>query len=193
MARPRKFDPHKALEQAMLVFWQRGYSATSLEDLTQAMGLNRPSLYNAFGNKHNLFNEAFDHYVKTVLEGAIRQLHAPGPARKNIESALRTLVGNHLRDSDRKGCFVLNSALELSAHDPATVLRVTATFARMEEAFYGAILRGQENREIDPARDPRVMARALIGGMQSLNVMAKVGMDQQYLEDVMAGMLLVLG
>ena len=177
----------------MFVFWQRGYAATTLDDLTQAMGLNRPSLYNAFGNKQDLFYASFDLYVTTVLEVAMRQLHAPGSAKANIKAALQTMIGNHIADDDRKGCFLLNSALELASHDPETVKRVTNTFTRIEEALYGAVLRAQSMSEVDPARDPRVIARSLIGGMQSLNVMAKVGMDKAFLEDVMAGMLLMLG
>jgi TetR/AcrR family transcriptional regulator, transcriptional repressor for nem operon len=192
MPRPIGFVPQEVLEKAMVVFWRHGYEATTLDELTRAMGVNRPSLYNTFGNKQDLFHASFEHYVNSVLEPAIRQLHAPGSASQNIKAAFNAMIGDHVADTDRRGCFLLNAGLEMPNHAPQTVKRISETFLRIEEALYGAIIRAQETNEVSLQRDPRVLARALIGAMQSLNVMTRAGMDLAFVEDVKAGMFYML-
>ena len=84
MARTKTFDPSVALEQAMAVFWLKGYEATSMQDLVEAMGINRASLYATFGDKRQLFLAAIAHYDATVVRPAMAPLEAPGAAKAEI-------------------------------------------------------------------------------------------------------------
>lgn len=85
MARPKEFDPNEALERAMLLFWEKGFQATSMRDLVQAMGINRGSLYDTFGSKEELYQAAIDRYCDEQTAGMIDMLSAPGEPKDVLE------------------------------------------------------------------------------------------------------------
>lgn len=118
MPRPRSFDRDDALEAALGLFWAKGYEATSLADLTRAMGLSKSSLYDTFGDKHTLFLAAFDRYADTRLGPALAMLEDTSrPARIRLEAFLRRFITIKVRDGDRRGCMIGNTAVELAPHD----------------------------------------------------------------------------
>ena len=126
MARPREFNPDDAVEQAMQAVWSKGYEATSLSDLTRAMGISRSSFYETFGSKHGLFLEAIERYRDTTVERAVAELEGDGPARAAIAGVFGRVVDNAVGRGDRRGCFVCNCATEVSPHDPEAAARVAA-------------------------------------------------------------------
>src|SRR6478752_7045260 len=107
--RPREFDPDEALERALELFWRQGYEGTSLGELTAAMGINRPSLYAAFGNKESLFRKALDRYTDEHMAFIRTALEEP-TARGAIEALLRGYVASVTNPRTPPGCLTVNGA-----------------------------------------------------------------------------------
>ncbi len=191
MARPKEFDPELAVEQAMHVFWRQGYEATSVSDLTDALGIGRASLYGTFGSKDAVFERALERY--RTLEGArtLSCLTADGTARDKVRSLFERLASRALADPDNKGCLVLNAAME-RPHDPATGRQVRAALGAIELALAGVLAEGQERGELDPGKDPRELARFLTTSLQGVRLMAKATRDPRALQDTIAVVLRAL-
>src|ERR1700739_3614111 len=110
MARPRTFDPDEALDAARDVFWKKGFQATSLDEITAASGLAKPSLYAAFGDKNALFLKVLDRYHERLLGCAERALAQPGSARDAIRQWLTGFVSSCSGEKGRRGCLSINAA-----------------------------------------------------------------------------------
>ncbi len=185
MARPREFDRNEALDQAMQLFWSRGYEATSMADLTRAMGLSKSSLYDSFGNKHELFLATIDHYNETVASRRLAALiKESGGGRAGIAAVFDAFVENMSADGEARGCFVCNAAIEVAAHDRAASARVCAGMSRLEEAFREAVVQAQAAGEIGHTNDARSLARYLNAALNGILVMGKAGRDRAALADV---------
>ena len=184
MGRPREFDESQALEKAMQVFWSKGYEATSLGDLTEAMGLSKSSLYDTFGCKHELFLSALEHYDETVGGRVAAELARPGSARAAIRAAFESAVDRAVSGVERRGCLIVNCAAEFGASDPAVAARVRAGMARIENAFHDVVTRGQAAGEIPPGKDPRALARYLTSSINGLRITAKAQADPMALQDI---------
>src|ERR1700742_2407337 len=117
MPRPRKFDEATALDAAIECFWRRGYEATSLRDLTASMGLTAPSLYNAFGGKQELFSRALERYLDRTTRDRLRRLEQSLAPKAALRRFFDEIIERSIRDRQRKGCFLINSALEIAPHD----------------------------------------------------------------------------
>jgi TetR/AcrR family transcriptional repressor of nem operon len=145
MARPREFDESRALEAATLCFWQHGYEATSLRDLTAAMGLTSPSLYNSFGDKQQLFERALEHYLDRTTRDRLRRLEEMLAPRQALEQFFAEIIGHSVKDRQRKGCFLVNSALEIAPHDARCRAMIAAQFAGIEGFFRRCIATGPDD------------------------------------------------
>src|SRR5271166_6412841 len=117
MARPREFDEATALEAAIECFWQRGYEATSVRDLAEKMGLSTPSLYNAYGDKHALFVQALERYLDNSARALIKRLEESLPPKEAVRRFIEEIIERSVNDRERRGCFLINSALEVAPHD----------------------------------------------------------------------------
>lgn len=184
MARPREFETADALEQAMRAFWAKGYQATSLRDLTGAMGLSKSSLYETFGSKHALFVAAIDHYIDTMIRRAEAGLDGAASAPAAIAELFGDVIDSAVARNDRRGCFVCNSAVEVSPHDSEAAARVRVGLDRLERAFQRAVVRGQKAGDIGAEHDPGALARYLTSSLNGLHVVAKANPDRAALEDV---------
>ena len=102
LARPRAFDDDKVLDAAINCFWQRGFGATSVRDLTAEMGINGPSLYNAFGDKHAVFARALERYAERSMRSTIRRLESGLVPRNAVAGFLRLLIEKSVTDPERK-------------------------------------------------------------------------------------------
>ncbi|MEV4106567.1 TetR/AcrR family transcriptional regulator [Nonomuraea sp. NPDC049695] len=111
MARQRAFDREVALEQALLTFWRHGYEATSVAELTAAMGIRPPSLYAAFGDKQRLFEEAVRRYQETYGAFTPRALAEEPTGRAAVERVLRETAAEHTDDSHPAGCMIITAAV----------------------------------------------------------------------------------
>ena len=117
MARPREFDEGTALDAAIGCFWQRGFEATSMRDLAASMGLSAPSLYNTFGDKRALFTRALEHYLDHTTRMRLRRLEKTLAPKQAIHRFFDEIIERSVDDRERKGCFLVNSALEIAPHD----------------------------------------------------------------------------
>jgi TetR/AcrR family transcriptional repressor of nem operon len=173
MARPQEFNTQEALHKAMVMFWRKGYEATSMTDLLGATGLSKSSLYATFGGKHELFISAFDVYRQERARDMYRALEN-GPARQAIETFFRLLFTD-IGNPESRGCMSINQAVEMAAHDPEVRLRVMEDFRLIEEALVSAIERGQEDCSLASRRSARELARLLVLAFPGLQVMARAG------------------
>lgn len=184
MARPRTFDTERVLDDALETFWRQGYAGTSVQDLVDATGLNRASLYNAFGDKHALFIAVLKRYENQRVGRVIDTLNAA----ESPNTAIRTLFENVADEAatcrQKRGCLMTNAATELGAHDEETAHAVQEHFARLETAFEAALRHAQSAYEIPRKADPRALARFLANSLQGLRIMAKIGPDRAALQDV---------
>ena len=192
MARHKEFNRGEVLAKAMETFWRYGYEGTSVQDLIQSMGINRGSLYDTFGDKRSLFLEAIAHYDQTIVRSAIARLEAPGASKQAIIDHFKNLVDRIVADTERRGCFVTNTAVELCPHDADTAQRVTKNLQRIEQAFYKALLRAQEKGEISAEKNLPALARYLTSNLQGLRVISKVNSDPQAIEEIVQILLSVL-
>ncbi len=184
MARPREFERDDVVEKALGVFWRQGYQATSVQDLVEATGLNRGSLYDTFGDKHGLFLEVIEHYRSNVTARRLAKLEEPGPAREKIATFFKEVVEFSVGEGRLLGCLMTNSAIELAPHDRDTRLAVAANMAAMESTFRRVLTRAKKNGEIAADKSPADLARFLTATANGLRVMAKVTPERAALRSV---------
>lgn len=173
MPRPRQFDPDRALDQAMEVFWAKGYEATTVQDLLDRMGINRFSMYRAFGGKQALFVAALDRYHRLTAASVLRQLEAPPGGLAAIRSHFRRLARRYAAPGGWRGCLMTNAAVERAPHNQATRRRVERHLARLGSAFYRAARDAQRRGELRAGASPRAVARYLVGASLSLAALAR--------------------
>lgn len=184
MSRPKGFDPDVVLDAAMRTFWSRGYEATSAQDLVDGTGLGRGSLYHSFQSKHELFLRALRRYDDEWTSRQIAVLEGDGPVRERIRRVLMTVVDAATPAPDGpRGCFAVNTAIELADHDAEAARAVRRIFGRMEDAFCAALERARASGEIAPELEPRATARYLLNSMYGLRVTGKT-MDRRALTGV---------
>ncbi|MFZ5861723.1 MAG: TetR/AcrR family transcriptional regulator [Nitrospirota bacterium] len=176
MPRPKKFNSDEAIEKAMHVFWHRGYEAASIEDLLDAMDINRGSLYATFGSKRDLFLKAMDHYCG---EGGVGNrfsiLQQPGPAMPLVRQFVDAIADFVLSDPLRRGCLITNTVMELAPHDKNIGKKVSGRVHMLENAFFKLLMRAQREGDLSKDKDPLALARVLLTMMQGMIVMVKAG------------------
>ena len=184
MARPREFETTEALNQAMNVFWTKGYEATSLCELLEAMGLSKSSFYDTFGSKHEVFLSAIEHYKKTMTAQFSGVASLDSPARKLIHSLFDRAVVRMSEEGGQRGCFLNNCAVEVALHDPAAAKLIYGGIGLMEDTFFALVERGQKEGDITPAKDARALARYLTSSLNGLLVIGKANPDPDNLSDI---------
>jgi len=181
MARPQEFNTSEALHQAMDLFWQKGYEATSLVDLLKAMGLSKSSLYATFGGKYELFVTAFDAY-RAEREREAKVILNQGTAREAITNMFQKIVGDARAGNSSRGCMSINQAVEMAPHDPEIRSRVLKDFALIEDMLTQTIERGQSEGSVKSIDEARKLARLLVLALPGLQVMVRAGSDTAMLE-----------
>lgn len=190
--RKLEFDRELVLEKAMDLFWDKGYNATGLNELLQHMGIQRQSLYNAFGNKHALFLEAVRQYGNKVIRKVEERLDAPGSPLENIYNFLKDIASEAILPGYR-GCFVANTITEMGTHDRAIEEAVGMLARRVEQAFERAIERAIAQDELPLETNPREIARFLYNTILGLNVRGKASLSRTAIDDILNVSLSVLG
>jgi TetR/AcrR family transcriptional repressor of nem operon len=185
MARPREFDEGAALHAAVLCFWKQGYEATSVRDLVEHTGVTAASLYNAFGDKRALYEKALDRYVEQSIADRIRRCESLPPLRA-IEAFFEEIVKRSLNDRERKGCMLVNAALDVAPHDPAFRKIVAGVLVGMEAFFQGCIEAGQVDGTITRSLPAATLAQNLLGVLMGIRVLARVRPERALLEGVAA-------
>lgn len=175
--RPIAFSPDEAASAAMQVFWARGYDAASTRDLLAAMHISRSSLYQAFGNKEQLFLEALKRYREALTDRLGRRLAAAPSAMAFLEALFRETADEAGSERAALGCLIFNSATELGQRADQPSHHARQSLAAITELFHRAVVQAQREGDIAPERDARALATYLTLGMAGLRTLLKSGAD----------------
>lgn len=192
MSRPKTFNPDNALEKAMQVFWHKGYEAASMEDLLEAMDINRGSLYDTFGDKRQLFLKSLDHYCRHVAGQKFLLLTQPGPALPCVRRFIREMIDGAVADPQRRGCLLINTIMELAPHERDIASTTHRVLQMGQDAIFATLARAQQQGELPSEKDPRVLACFLSTMMQGTIVMIKSGASAEAVTESIETALAVL-
>jgi AcrR family transcriptional regulator len=183
LGRPLGFDPEKALEAALRVFWMKGYEGTALSDLTAAMGINRPSIYATFGNKEALFRKALDRYSERMTNYATEALKEP-TARAVAERLMMGTADLLSCPENPKGCLMVQGAL--ACGDEADPIRkeLISRRATGEAALRERFERAKVEGDLPAGADPGDLARYIMAVMHGMSVQAAGGASREQLQGV---------
>lgn len=190
--RPREFDMDTALDAAMELFWTKGYEATSMQDVVDALGVHRASLYNAFGDKEALFLRVLGQYGRRYGGDPLRALQAEVEPRAALQAMFDTIVSRLTDPALPRGCLMANSALECSSGAAVIQRHVADGLAALEEALYQVLRRMERSGELWDGEDPRSLARFFLGVTQGMATVAKVTTDPTLIRDIAATAMRVL-
>lgn len=180
----KDFDVDEAVDRAMKVFWAKGYEATSISNLVDAMQINKGSLYNAFGSKKALFTRAFLKYDRENRQATLKQLEAMDDPVHAIEILFDGLVAESAADTERKGCLLVNTALDMPNHSKDIQDMVTSALLEFEGFFERTIKAGQACGQISPSIDASEAAKSLLNQVVGLRVLARGVFDATSLETI---------
>ena len=183
IGRPRAFDPDQALERALEVFWRQGYEGASLADLTEAMGINRTSMYAAFGNKEDLFRAALARYTSGPASYVAKALLEP-TARSVAEHVLRGAVNATTSPDTPPGCLGVQGALATGAPGQLAKDALIEWRSNGEDAIRERLQRAQAEGDLPPDADPANLARYIATFAYGISVQAASGVPREALSQI---------
>lgn len=185
----KNFDVDATLTKAMQAFWAHGYEATSMQDLVDATGINRASIYATYGDKRALFLRALRKYDVDVRRRMLEQLGASTAPTEAIATVFDRFIDQTSVPQGNWGCFIVNTALELAAHDSEIAELVNAAQDDIEAFFLAMIRKGQQQGEFAPDRDAAPLARQALAAMLGMLVMIRSRPDAEALTTIRDGVL----
>jgi TetR/AcrR family transcriptional repressor of nem operon len=188
MPRPREFDEPTVLEAAMRCFWNRGFEQTSIRDLAGEMGITSASLYNAFGDKRSLYRRVLDYYLEQSVRDRVARL-SPLPPFSALRAFFDEIVERSVIDKQRRGCMLVNSALELAPHDPEFQKLVADEMIFIESFFLRCVAAAQEEGTITTRRPADELAKLLLSVLLGIRVLARTRPQRAVLESAANGAL----
>ncbi len=178
MAGPSKqFDRDAALDRAVQLFWEQGFEATSMQDLVTAMGVNRASLYQTYGNKQSLYLASLERYAAQILAHLGGLLDQPGTPLSNLRDLFVHVIGQSL-EGKLQGCFINNTAVELGPHDADLANHIRTIWVQFETLFARQLQKAIDRKELPADADPHQLARLLNINLQGLVVKTKANSDK---------------
>ncbi len=192
MARPREFDEKTVLEAAMNCFWAQGFEQTSVRDLAERMGITGASLYNAFGDKRSLYRQAFIHYLAHTVRDRVARLEKLPPALA-IRTFFDEIIERSVDDKQRRGCMLVNSALELAPYDPEFQKLVVEEMIFIEAFFQRCVDAGQKDGSIVDNRPADQLAKLLLSVLLGIRVLARTRPQRETLAGAADAVLRLLG
>jgi TetR/AcrR family transcriptional regulator, transcriptional repressor for nem operon len=184
MGRPREFNEERALAAAVECFWHRGYEATSVRDLAEKMQISGPSLYNTYGDKHGLFVQALEHYLDHATRARIKRLEASLPPKQAVRQFIEEVIERSVNDRERRGCFLINSAIEVAPHDKELGALITDRLGEIEAFFRRSIEAAQVAGTVPRARAAEDVARLLLGVLLGIRVLARAKPERALLDGI---------
>ncbi|WP_349636750.1 TetR/AcrR family transcriptional regulator [Tardiphaga sp. P9-11] len=185
MARPREFDETKVLDAAIQCFWSRGYEATSVRDLAHSMGMTGASLYNAFGDKRALYRKSLDRYVAQNFGTRVERIEHHLQPRQAITAFFDEIIARSLDDSRRKGCMLINSAVEMAPHDKRLGRVIADVLLEMERFFLRCVKAGQRDGTITKSQSADNLAKLLLGTLLGIRVLARARPEPDLLRGIL--------
>lgn len=181
MTRPKEFDVDQVLAKATELFWRQGYDGTSMHDLQAELGIGRQSLYNTFGDKHQLFLRAIDRYVELNRQRTKELLGKPDASLPEIREYLHALVDTLSCPGERKACLLTNSILERAQIDDELAGRCRLSQEQLSAAFQGALENAMDKGELSRERPAAELALFLVNQIYGLSVLSKTGASKKSL------------
>ncbi|MDQ0975907.1 TetR/AcrR family transcriptional repressor of nem operon [Neobacillus niacini] len=190
MARHKEFDEAEVLRKAMVLFWRNGYEKTSMQDLVDYMNIHRRSIYDTFGDKQTLFLRAlqlFEEIIGKRMEQQIKPIIS-------VKLAIRRLFEMVTFSDEEKppGCFIVNTAVELSLHDEEIADRISKSFSKTESFICELLLQGQISGEISNLLDIEKSSQFIHNSLIGVRVLAKTTKDKEKLQNIIDSTLAVL-
>ena len=189
MPRHAEYNRDLVIAQATAVFWEKGYSKTSVGDLVDATGLQPGSLYGGFGNKRALFLEVVDQYNQGFIARLCALRDTQNAALEKLEGLLRQIVEEAAAGKGEHGCLTVNALLELSQHDEEIADRLRSYNVQVRKAFAWLIKDAQAEGDVSTACDPVELASFVVNNIWGLRVMCKSNPDRSSLEAVVGGVM----
>jgi TetR/AcrR family transcriptional repressor of nem operon len=183
MAGVKQFDRDEVLDRAMAAFWTRGYEATSIDDLVQATGIGRGSLYGTFGDKRQLFLAALDRYWNTVGMEMFAELSNPD-ARHAVERMFDALIRRASNPKFPRGCLFTNTSLECPTCGDEIARKIAENMGQQETAIYQVLRKAQADGTLSQTQDARALARFFLGVAWGINAVNKSVADPGVLRDM---------
>jgi len=183
MARPKTFNPDRALDRAMRLFWRSGYESTSLEALMREMGIAKQSLYDTFGDKRGLYLKALAQY-RDQTNGEMQKMLNGVPSVKNGFAELLYGLARETREQHERGCLLLSANLQRDTKDAVLRDFLRDNQARVEAIFGDSLKRAQKEGELSTKEDPDALARFFVVTIQGMRAMARLKSDRKTLEQV---------
>jgi TetR/AcrR family transcriptional repressor of nem operon len=168
VGRPRSYDPDAVLEAALTTFWERGYEATSIEDLVQATGVNRFGLYQQWRDKRGLLLACLERYTREAFGGLLARLAEEGAGLAEVEAVFTQLAAFVTAPEGSRSCLVLNSVVELGQHDPDLFRTLRGYLDELQGAFALALTHAQARGELSPEAQIEAHAAHLAVSLQAL-------------------------
>ena len=181
--RPRAYDPDTALARAMAVFWAAGYASSSLDDITAGTGMNRPSLYGAFGDKHALYLQTLERYRSLARAGLDEALADDRPVREALRRVYDAALALYYSGAgDARGCFLIGTALTESVGDPEVRKTLRDALNEIDAAFEARIRSARDAGELPHDADPPMLARLASAVLHTLAIRSRAGEPRKALE-----------
>ncbi|MFO1159750.1 MAG: TetR/AcrR family transcriptional regulator [Reyranellaceae bacterium] len=184
MARAKAFDEDRAIDAAVDCFWLNGYDGTSVRDLADAMGIGGASLYNAYGDKRALFARSLERYANRSMRERVSRLEASHRPKEAIIAFIDEIVERSLEDPDRKGCLLINSALDVAPHDAEIGKVVSGYLDEIRAFFHRNLEAARKAGQVPRKTDPVSVSTHLLGVVAGIRVLARTGAKRATLEDV---------
>lgn len=192
--RPPAYDAETALAQAMSTFWKSGYAATSLDDITAATGMNRPSLYAAFGDKRAIYLKALERYGVNAQAAFGAALTFTRPLREDLERVYAMALDIYTSGDDAQGCFMISTATVEATHDAQVREALTASLRRTDAAFEARLRFAAEKGEALPSADLKGLAQMAGALLHTIAIRARAGETRADLDALVAsGLDLICG
>lgn len=184
MARTKVFDEEKVLEKAMNLFWEKGYDATSAQDLVDSLGISRSSIYDTYGNKHALFVKALLLYRKQNIDPVLKEAAKAEDVEAYIKNFFEAVKVDALSNGQPKGCFMVNSVVELAMVDEKIAEIANSVMQDTEEALRKVIERGQEQGVFTTKNSASSLARFVFNSSNGLRVTVKFDTSKTMYDDI---------
>jgi TetR/AcrR family transcriptional repressor of nem operon len=184
VARLKEFDEERAIDEAVDCFWARGYEATSVRDLADAMGIGGTSLYNAYGDKRALFVKCLERYANRSSRERMARLEEKHAPKEAIRAFLTEIIERSLKDRDCKGCLLVNSALDVAPHDTAIGKAIAAYLDEIRDFFRRNIEAARRTGAVPKGVDAEALSGHLLGVLMGIRALARVKQERKLLESV---------
>ena len=179
--RPREFDRDHVLDRAVTTFWAKGYNGASLNDLTESMGINRPSLYAAFGSKHGLFMEVIDRYTATLGCQPVKTFDGGLDIQQAVAAFFEATIRAATLRGKPRGCLIVSVAVQYAEKDQQIGKKLSGMFAEMDRLIADHFLAAQDKGQLSQEADPQALARMVISVTHSIAARARVGASRREL------------